>query len=118
MTTHAQPLPQPLAIVTTYQLTRISRVYVNLCAQCAAADHGCGELGPVARGPHRGECHGAKHGAPVRCDCGQWSGTQCCYVAPADALVTVEVTPRWATDAIRIQVTPACAQWIAESDPS
>jgi len=105
---------QQPAIVTTYQLNRVSRVHVDLCARCVAAgDHDCGELGPLARGPHRGECHGAKHSAPVRCECGQWSGTQCCYVAPADTLVTVEVMPQWAAAAIRIRVTTTCAEWIA-----
>jgi hypothetical protein len=124
---------QQPTIVTSYQLIRVSNVHVDLCHRCAtAADHDCGELGPVARGPHRGQCHGAKHAAPVRCECGQWSGVQCDHVGPADTMVMIEVMPSaWRNShadagnggswphngATRITVTPTCAQWIIETDP-
>jgi len=130
-TIHATQQPH---VVTSYRLARISNVHVDLCTRCAAAaDHDCGELGPVARGPHRGQCHGAKHSAPVRCECGQWSGEPCDDVAPADTMVTIEVTPLWQRDshaeagnrgtypangALRIRVTCECAAWIIEADPN
>lgn len=128
--THTTPAT-PTTVVT-YQLTRISNVYVDLCDRCAAAaDHDCGELGPVARGAHRGHCHGAQHAAPVRCECGEWSGEPCDHVGPADTLVTIEVTPRWQRDteagssgawsasgSTRIRVSQRCAAWIIESDPA
>jgi hypothetical protein len=126
MQTLAIPAAQQPLIVTSYQLARISNVHVDLCHRCAtAADHDCGDLGPVARGPHRGQCHGVKHSAPVRCECGQWSGEPCDDVAPADTMVTIEVTPlseRHADGgegaAMIIRVTAECAAWIIEADPS
>ena len=49
--------------VITYRLAYLDRE-VTLCAQCAASDaHGCGVLGPVQRGAHRGECEGDLHAA-------------------------------------------------------
>ena len=121
----AIPAAQQPLIVTSYQLARISNVHVDLCHRCAAAaDHDCGELGPVARGPHRGQCHGAKHSAPARCECGQWTGESCDEVAPSDTMVTIEVTPLSQRDStseyapMLLCVTGACAAWIIEADPS
>lgn len=48
--------------VVTYQLAYISTRECNLCDACTTAgDHGCGTLGPVTHGRHRGTCDGAAH---------------------------------------------------------
>lgn len=67
------------------------------------------------------------------CECGQWSGNRC-YAAYTDSSVVVEFMPQWLrashvaaggggrgvyphNGARRINVTPACAEFMREADP-